>query len=373
MQRPGSGSSSPPSGGSDDAVMPTRRLQLDTRGVAGSDSSSLSDTDSCAAGSGGASPGTGASADRRLTIAVVVSRARLGGHGKGRRLKPGGGWPTKSDTRSQIGGTRGDVQPALALSIQLASLGHRVRLAADARFAPLALDARRRAGLGGPPPERAAGGADEACGCGRRPGSACGFVAAADADAEQAAGSLEFFALAGDAGGMMRQTVQWGGMLPTSLRGMAWLRGQIRELAGSVWDAVSAQGPPTPDGSAPAALDAVASGGGGGVASPAAGFRPDLIIANQLAYGQASAPSIARRGALPPLACPCAPQSFLLAVPDRFAHPAVRLCPTSPMRRRRRRSTAPRRWASPCTCCTRYGPQPCQRARGRARSVARGL
>ena len=44
--------------------------------------------------------------------------------------------PVPTLLRRQIGGTRGDVQPALALAIQLAALGHRVQLAADARFAP---------------------------------------------------------------------------------------------------------------------------------------------------------------------------------------------------------------------------------------------
>lgn len=34
----------------------------------------------------------------------------------------------------QSGGTRGDVQPAVALGLQLAALGHHVRLAADKSF-----------------------------------------------------------------------------------------------------------------------------------------------------------------------------------------------------------------------------------------------
>jgi hypothetical protein len=51
-------------------------------------------------------------------------------------------------------------------------------------------------------------------------------------------------------------------MLPTSLADMAWLRSQIRSTVDSVWEAVTR---PSGDGAL---------------------FRPDLIISNQLAYGQ---------------------------------------------------------------------------------------
>lgn len=44
-------------------------------------------------------------------------------------------------------------------------------------------------------------------------------------------------------------------MLPTDMGGMFWLRGQIKEVMDSVWDAAQS-------------------------------FGPDLILANQLAYGQ---------------------------------------------------------------------------------------
>lgn len=45
------------------------------------------------------------------------------------------------------------------------------------------------------------------------------------------------------------------GMLPTDMAGMFWLRGQIKEVMESVWAAAEA-------------------------------FKPDLMLANQLAYGQ---------------------------------------------------------------------------------------
>lgn len=47
------------------------------------------------------------------------------------------------------------------------------------------------------------------------------------------------------------------GMLPTDMGGMFWLRGQIREVMESVWAVAEA-------------------------------FKPDLMLANQLAYGQVS-------------------------------------------------------------------------------------
>ncbi|KAF6260083.1 hypothetical protein COO60DRAFT_931819 [Scenedesmus sp. NREL 46B-D3] len=54
---------------------------------------------------------------------------------------------------------------------------------------------------------------------------------------------------------MMALTVRWGGMLPTELSGMAWLRKQIAAVMDSV-------------------------------AAAAEGWKPDIILANQLAYGQ---------------------------------------------------------------------------------------
>lgn len=66
----------------------------------------------------------------------------------------------------QSGGTRGDVQPALALACRLAARGHRVRLAADASFRGMVQQLQQ-------------------------PG-------------------LEFWPLAGSARDMMRMTVEWG-------------------------------------------------------------------------------------------------------------------------------------------------------------------
>ncbi|WIA34522.1 hypothetical protein OEZ86_012845 [Tetradesmus obliquus] len=106
------------------------------------------------------------------------------------------------------GGTRGDVQPATALGVALAGLGAHVCVAADAMFG--------------------------------------GFV-------QQQ--RLAYRQLAGDARGMMALTVKWGGMLPTELSGMSWLRSQIAAVMDSV-------------------------------AAAAEGWQPDIILANQLAYGQ---------------------------------------------------------------------------------------
>ena len=106
-------------------------------------------------------------------------------------------------------------------------------------------------------------------------------------------------------------------MLPTSLAGMAWLRGQIRAVAASVVDAcILSQLPSSGSGSSNGGVDANSSGtasgsassvgactrsssssssssmtsGGGGGGSARGGsagaFRPDVIVANQLAYGQ---------------------------------------------------------------------------------------
>eukprot|EP00877_Chromochloris_zofingiensis_P007758 jgi/Chrzof1/3235/Cz12g16290.t1 len=123
------------------------------------------------------------------------------------------------------GGTRGDVQPAVALGLQLAALGHHVRLAADKSFES--------------------------------------FVKLH---------GLEYYPLAGDAKAMMQLTVKWGGMLPTSMSDMWWLRGQIREIMWSTWDAVTK---PAQHGDTQ-----------GDCLHQPQSFKPDLIIANQLAYGQ---------------------------------------------------------------------------------------
>eukprot|EP00878_Enallax_costatus_P007471 GHUV01007824.1.p1 GENE.GHUV01007824.1~~GHUV01007824.1.p1 ORF type:complete len:613 (+),score=211.59 GHUV01007824.1:409-2247(+) len=109
------------------------------------------------------------------------------------------------------GGTRGDVQPATALAIALSGLGATVALATDASFK--------------------------------------GFVKQH---------GLQHISLGGNARDMMALTVKWGGMLPTDMGGMFWLRGQIQEVMDSVWSAAEA-------------------------------FGPDLILANQLAYGQVHA------------------------------------------------------------------------------------
>lgn len=226
------------------------------------------------------------------------------------------------------------MQPALALALQLAALGHRVRLAADARFAPFV--AQHAAAASAPPllsfPAAAA------------PAGPADDTASEDSQADWAAAEadplpLEFFPLEGDAAAMMQQTIEWGGMLPTSLSGMGWLRGQIERLAGSVWDALTLPAPAVSKaakagggaatgvwspadasggaggGAASGASTPLASGGGssaggacrlppdggadspftaeagsgraGGACAAAAGgaFAPDLVIANQLAYG----------------------------------------------------------------------------------------
>lgn len=105
------------------------------------------------------------------------------------------------------------------------------------------------------------------------------------------------------------------GMLPTEMAGMFWLRSQIRAVMESAWLAATAAHPPPTEGSQAATStqhdddddkachtyhhqqqqqsteqhislpDCV--NGGAAVSSPAApGFKPDLILANQLAYGQ---------------------------------------------------------------------------------------
>lgn len=69
-------------------------------------------------------------------------------------------------------------------------------------------------------------------------------------------------------------------MLPTSWRDMAWLRAQVAAVAGSVWGALTQP--------AAAGAGCARGGGAGGAARARRGrFRPDLIVANQLAYGQA--------------------------------------------------------------------------------------
>lgn len=68
------------------------------------------------------------------------------------------------------------------------------------------------------------------------------------------------------------------GMLPTSMSDMWWLRGQIREIMWSTWDAVTK---PAQHGDTQ-----------GDCLHQPQSFKPDLIIANQLAYGQVSNPPL---------------------------------------------------------------------------------
>jgi hypothetical protein len=102
------------------------------------------------------------------------------------------------------------------------------------------------------------------------------------------------------------------GMLPTEMSGMFWLRSQIREVVDSVWraatDAVPPRGNPCQprSSSSPndnltchssgliAAAYSSADAAQGSAAAAALGeasrpFKPDLILANQLAYGQVGA------------------------------------------------------------------------------------
>ncbi|GBF90440.1 sterol 3-beta-glucosyltransferase [Raphidocelis subcapitata] len=176
------------------------------------------------------------------------------------------------------GGTRGDAQPALAIAAALARRGHRVRVAVDAAFAPLAA-----ACVGSPA---------AAAGCGVR--EAGGRFAVPEVGG--GGGEYEFFPLAGDARAMMAATVEWGGMLPTSWAGMAWLRGEVAAIADSVWEALTAPWlaaaapradselpPPPPAWRAAGEGSAGSDGdGGGGGGAP---FRPELVVANQLAWG----------------------------------------------------------------------------------------
>jgi hypothetical protein len=55
-------------------------------------------------------------------------------------------------------------------------------------------------------------------------------------------------------------------MLPTNMSDMFWLRGQIKEIMDSVWEAVTTSVSPSD--------------------TDTTSYKPDLIIANQLAYGQ---------------------------------------------------------------------------------------
>jgi hypothetical protein len=92
------------------------------------------------------------------------------------------------------------------------------------------------------------------------------------------------------------------GMLPTSLADMLWLRRQIRATAASVWAAATQ--PSAHAAAAGAAPGHCSEGGGSSGRGPVGGgscdgdacgggapeqgrFRPNLIVANQLAYGQA--------------------------------------------------------------------------------------
>jgi len=68
------------------------------------------------------------------------------------------------------------------------------------------------------------------------------------------------------------------GMLPTSLSDMLWLRAQIRCTIDSVREALTADSPPVfTDGDAD---------GDDQQSTSSQSFKPDLIISNQLAYGQ---------------------------------------------------------------------------------------
>eukprot|EP00775_Hariotina_reticulata_P002108 gene2108-2427_t len=206
----------------------------------------------------------------------------------------------------QSGGTRGDVQPACALGVAFSGLGAAVRLAADRAFQQLIEDQ-----------------------------------------------GLEFFPLGGDARQMMALTVK--GMLPTEFSGMFWLRQQIQETMESVWAAATVPRPAagedllqlaTATAVAPKGLEdatqqfqtkaplqqvqhtGVASeadaGAFDGPSSDAGGhittsplYKPDLIVANQLAYGQVH---VAERLGVP--------LHIILTIPWRpttsFAHPWAR-------------------------------------------------
>lgn len=71
------------------------------------------------------------------------------------------------------------------------------------------------------------------------------------------------------------------GMLPTDFSGLAWLRTQISQVMDSVWEAATA---PTPT---PQPKPSKVEAGVGLATGHLEGFRPDIILANQLAYGQA--------------------------------------------------------------------------------------
>ncbi|KAG2440699.1 hypothetical protein HXX76_003557 [Chlamydomonas incerta] len=127
-----------------------------------------------------------------------------------------------------VAGTRGDVQPAVALGLALQrSGGHCVRLATHEPYRGLVTGA-----------------------------------------------GLEFFPLAGDPRGMMALTVKHKGMLFGDLRDLAWLRIQYREIMDSCWDAATA----------PSASDGIVSASAvGDVRSEP--YTPDLVVATAITYG----------------------------------------------------------------------------------------
>ncbi|KAG2441956.1 hypothetical protein HYH02_009750 [Chlamydomonas schloesseri] len=132
-----------------------------------------------------------------------------------------------------VAGTRGDVQPAVALGLALQrGGGHSVRLATHEPYRGLVTDA-----------------------------------------------GLEFFPLAGDPRGMMSLTVKHKGMLFGDLRDLAWLRGQYRSIMDSCWDAATA--PPVAS-----SISAAAGGASCGRQSRAGEpYKPDLVVATAITYG----------------------------------------------------------------------------------------
>ncbi|PNW80878.1 hypothetical protein CHLRE_07g333450v5 [Chlamydomonas reinhardtii] len=130
-----------------------------------------------------------------------------------------------------VAGTRGDVQPAVALGLALQRAGgHCVRLATHEPYRGLVTGA-----------------------------------------------GLEFFPLAGDPRGMMALTVKHKGMLFGDLRDLAWLRGQYRDIMDSCWEAATSA--PSPEGSNTSSASTTV---GGGLGVP---YKPDLVVATAITYG----------------------------------------------------------------------------------------
>jgi hypothetical protein len=81
------------------------------------------------------------------------------------------------------------------------------------------------------------------------------------------------------------------GMLPTEMSGMFWLRSQIKQVMDSVWLAATAPTPAADDDKATVTVETttISTSSSSSSDSPSSYhgcFKPDLILANQLAYGQ---------------------------------------------------------------------------------------